>query len=253
MADHHIPPLLQLQGVSVRFGEVMALSDISLSIQPGEVVALVGSNGSGKTTLLRTLHGQVRHSGERHVREADAQGRLLVQRMVYQRPFMLRLSAANNLRLALWLGAVPRSLWAARTEQALQRVGLAGLGGRPARAMSGGQQQRLALARAWAVQPDVLFLDEPTASLDPTAKKEVEALLEGFAAEGTTLVMSTHNLGQAKRLARRVVYLEAGRVVVDEAADTFFGPAEHTGEGTRLAGIHRLNSFLKGELTWHIE
>jgi tungstate transport system ATP-binding protein len=253
MADTLNPFLLQLTGVSVRFGEVMALSDIHLGIAPGEVVALVGSNGSGKTTLLRALHGKLSHSGERRVREADGQGRPLVQRMVYQRPFMLRLSALNNLRLALWLGGVPRHLWTARAEQALQRVGLAGLGSRPARAMSGGQQQRLALARAWAVQPDVLFLDEPTASLDPTAKKEVETLLEGFAAEGTTLVMSTHNLGQAKRLARRVVYLDAGRIVVDEPAESFFSDAAHTGDGVRSAGITRLNSFLKGELTWHME
>ena len=253
MADGMNPFLLQLTGVSVRFGEVMALSDIHLHIAPGEVVALVGSNGSGKTTLLRALHGKLSHSGQRQVLATNAQGRPLVQRMVYQRPFMLRLSALNNLRLALWMGGVPRAQWTARAELALQRVGLAGLGGRPARAMSGGQQQRLALARAWAVQPDVLFLDEPTASLDPTAKKEVETLLEGFAAEGTTLVMSTHNLGQAKRLARRVVYLDAGRIVVDESAESFFSDAAHSGDGVRSAGISRLNSFLKGELTWHME
>ena len=121
---------------------------------------------------------------------------------------------------------------------ALQRVGLQGLAQRPARALSGGQQQRLALARAWAVQPQLLFLDEPTASLDPTAKREVEALLAGFAADGMTLVMSTHNLGQAKRLATRVVYLEGGVVHADLPTERFFngpleGPAQH---------------FLKGEL-----
>ncbi len=93
---------------------------------------------------------------------------------------------------------------------------------RPARALSGGQQQRLALARAWALQPQLLFLDEPTASLDPSAKREVEALIEEFAAEGMTVVMSTHNLGQAKRLASRVIYLEGGRLIVDLPTARFF-------------------------------
>ena len=94
--------------------------------------------------------------------------------------------------------------------EALQRAGLADRAERPARTLSGGQQQRLALARAWAVRPDVLFLDEPTSNLDPAAKKEIEAMLAAFAADGMTLVMSTHNLGQAKRLATRVIYLDGG-------------------------------------------
>ena len=165
------------------------------------------------------------------------------QAMVYQRPFMLRLTAANNLRLALWLAGAVRETWPASCERALRRVGLQGCADRPARALSGGQQQRLALARAWAVQPSVLFLDEPTANLDPTAKKEVETLLTGFSAEGTTLVMSTHNLGQAKRLASRVVYLEEGRVCADLPTVEFFSE--------RLDG--RANLFLKGEMVWRPE
>jgi tungstate transport system ATP-binding protein len=160
------------------------------------------------------------------------------QAMVFQRPFLMRLNVLNNLRLALWLAGVPRRDRAQRIAAALQRVGLQGLERRPARALSGGQQQRLALARAIAVQSQLLFLDEPTASLDPTAKREVETLLAGFAADGMTLVMSTHNLGQAKRLATRVVYLEGGVVHADLPAERFFngpleGPAQH---------------FLKGEL-----
>ncbi|NBO76794.1 MAG: ATP-binding cassette domain-containing protein [Betaproteobacteria bacterium] len=109
-----------------------------------------------------------------------------------------------------------------RAQQALERVNLAEHAHRPARVLSGGQQQRLALARAWAVRPQLLFLDEPTASLDPAAKRDVEALIEEFAAEGMTVVMSTHNLGQAKRLATRVVYLEAGQLVVDRPVAAFF-------------------------------
>jgi len=119
-------------------------------------------------------------------------------------------------------------------------VGLLALAGRPARELSGGQQQRLALARAWALQPDILFLDEPTASLDPSAKREVEALITDFARDGVTVVMSTHNLGQAKRLATRVAYLEAGRLVVDLPVDRFFRDTLPT----------EAAQFLKGELPW---
>jgi tungstate transport system ATP-binding protein len=225
--------LISLHDVTVRFGDVQALHDVSLQIGRGDVVALVGANGSGKTTLLRVLHGMVRHEGRRQVH-----GDVAAQAMVFQRPFLMRLSVVNNLRLALWLGGVPRRDWVERGSVALRRVGLDGLQRRPARVLSGGQQQRLALARAIAVQPRLLFLDEPTASLDPTAKREVEALLAGLAADGMTLVMSTHNLGQAKRLASRVVYLEGGRIHADLPTDAFFngpldGPALH---------------FLKGEL-----
>jgi tungstate transport system ATP-binding protein len=120
-------------------------------------------------------------------------------------------------------------------------VGLLALAQRPARALSGGQQQRLALARAWALLPDILFLDEPTASLDPSAKREVETLIEQIADHGVTVVMSTHNLGQVKRLASRVVYLEAGRLVVDLPIDAFF----------HLELPHAAAAFLKGELPWN--
>jgi tungstate transport system ATP-binding protein len=226
-------PLLSLREVSVRFGTVQALRRVSVDVGRGDFIALVGPNGSGKTTLLRALHGMLALDGQRRVADPAAR-----QAMVYQRPFMLRLRVTDNLRLALWLARVPRAEWRARVEQALRRVGMADLAARPARALSGGQQQRLALARAWVVQPQILFLDEPTASLDPAAKKDVEALLAGFAADGTTLVMSTHNLGQAKRLASRVVYLEEGEIHADVPTCAFFG--NDVGERARL--------FLKGEL-----
>ncbi len=232
------PALLSLRDVSVRFGAVQALHKVSLEVARGDFVALVGANGSGKTTLLRALHGMLSLQGMRHVADSSA-----AQAMVYQRPFMLRLSVANNLRLVLWLAGVPRHEWTQRLGLALQRVGLTDLAARPARALSGGQQQRLALARAWAVRPAVLFLDEPTASLDPAAKREVEALLAGFSAEGMTLVMSTHNLGQAKRLANRVVYLEGGEVHADLPTSAFFSD--------RLDGA--ASSFLKGEVVWKLD
>jgi tungstate transport system ATP-binding protein len=230
--------VLSLTDVAVRFGDVQALRQVSLQVQRGEFIALVGANGSGKTTLLRVLHGLLQHRGQRVVGEGGA-----VQAMVFQRPFMLRLSVWNNLMLALWLGRVPAAERAARAHEALQRVGLADMRDRPARALSGGQQQRLALARAWALRPDILFLDEPTASLDPTAKREVEGVLAGFASTGMTLVMSTHNLGQAKRLASRVVYLDGGDIRADLPSAEFFA--------NPVPG--RTDLFLKGELTWSLE
>lgn len=234
MTDHE--PLIVLHRASVRYGELVALQPTDLQIERGERVALVGANGSGKTTLLRALHGLAELAqGRRQTNAAP------VCAMLFQRPFLLQLSVLRNVSLALWLQGVPRSERPARCEAALAAVGLQGQATRPARALSGGQQQRLALARAWAQRPDVLFLDEPTASLDPGAKREVETLIEQFAQSGTTLVMSTHNLGQAKRLATRVIYLEAGRSVVDLPTDRFFNDP--------LPGAAA--AFLKGELPWH--
>ena len=225
--------LLSCQDLGKAFGAAPLFEGLSFGVFEGDHIGLVGPNGSGKTTLLRAMHGLLRMEGTRAL-GPQAQR----QAMVFQRPFMMRLSVRNNLRLALWLAGVPRAQWDERCAAALARVALQGLEERPARALSGGQQQRLAIARAWAVQPTLLFLDEPTASLDPTAKKEVEALLAGFAADGMTLVMSTHNLGQAKRLASRVVYLEDGEIHADLPTAQFFDGA--------LQG--RARQFVKGEM-----
>ena len=233
--------LIELNQAAVRFGAVTALAAVDFRLHAGERVALVGANGSGKTTLLRLLHGQLAHAGTRRAAH-DAAGRELAQAMVFQRPFLLRLSVWHNLMIALWLAGVPRSERAARATQALARVGLAEQRARPARVLSGGQQQRLALARAWAVRPRVLFLDEPTASLDPNAKREVEQLIAEFAQEGMAVVMSTHNLGQAKRLATRVVYLEGGHVIVDLPTLLFFNQPLPDAAA----------QFVKGELPWQV-
>jgi tungstate transport system ATP-binding protein len=233
-------PLIELERATVRFGERVALHDVSLAVRAGERIALVGANGSGKTTLLRLLHGQLQAqlaSGERRVARG-ADGREPRQAMLFQRPFLLRLSVRRNVELALWLAGVRGAERRERALAALARVGLRDEADRPARVLSGGQQQRVALARAWAVQPQVLFLDEPTASLDPHAKRDIEALVAEFAAEGMTVVMSSHNLGQVKRLASRVIYLEQGRPVVDRPTASFFhDPLPHAAA-----------QFLQGEL-----
>ena len=232
-------PLLSLHDAGVRFGEVSALRGVNLTLHRGERLMLLGTNGSGKTTLLRALHGLIDCSeGRREVHALGPEGRAPVAAMLFQHPFLLNLSARANLRLGLWLRGVPKAERVRRGDEALQRVGLSPIAGRPARALSGGQQQRLALARAWALRPDILFLDEPTASLDPSAKREVEALVTEFAQDGVTVAMSTHNLGQAKRLGTRVAYLEDGKLVVALPVDRFFSEP--------LPGA--AGRFLKGEL-----
>lgn len=236
------PPLFALRELGVRYGAVQALAGVDLRVLPGERVALVGANGSGKSTLLRVLHGLVRPSAGQMRR--DGAPRVA---MVFQRPFVLRASAVGNVALGLWLHGVRWKQARAQAAAALQRVGLQDVARQNARTLSGGQQQRLAFARAWALRPDVLLLDEPTASLDPHAKREVEALMADFAAshgsagpaQPLTMVFSSHNLGQVKRLASRVVYLEHGRVLADLPVHDFFdGPLP---EAARL--------FVKGEMT----
>jgi len=207
----------------VRFGGergVQALSCVTLTIQPGERVALVGANGCGKSTLLRVLHGLVSPSqGQRQSPSPNSQA------MLFQKPYLMRLSVQANVALGLWLRGTPWAQAKAQALQALARVGMTALAARAARTLSGGQQQRLAMARAWALAPQVLLLDEPTASLDPHAKREVEALMHEFAqhSPAVTLVFASHNLGQVKRLASRVIYLEGGRVLADLPVNEFFG------------------------------
>ena len=225
--------LFNLQSVGVQFGQVGALVDCNLRINAGERVALIGSNGSGKSTLLRVLHGLVKPSAGNLTADSSA-----AQAMLFQRPYMLRASVLHNIALGLWLRGQTWTAAKTQAAQALERVGLAGLSARNAKALSIGQQQRVALARAWALKPQVLLLDEPTASLDPAAKHEVERLMAEFAGSGMTLIFSSHNLGQVKRLASRVVYLEHGNIVADLPTHDFFnGPLPQAAE-----------NFLKGEL-----
>ena len=224
-----------LQAVGVQYGRVSALSGVTLRIAQGERVALVGSNGSGKSTLLRVLHGLVPASSGQ-VQQDGA----LRQAMLFQRPHMLRTSVQNNIVLGLWLRGTAWRDAKVQARTALQRVGLQAVAQQNARTLSGGQQQRLALARAWALRPDVLLLDEPTASLDPHAKRDVEALVAELG-QHMTLVFSSHNLGQVKRLASRVVYLEQGRVLADLPVDEFFN-------GLVLPQQHpEAHLFVKGE------
>jgi tungstate transport system ATP-binding protein len=216
------------------------LDGVSFTLPAGGVTAIVGPNGAGKSLTLRLCHGLLvpsagaaRWSGG----GPEPAGRMR-RAMVFQRPVMLRRSARANLVHAL--GAVGAADAAERSRAALDRFGLAGLAERPARLLSGGEQQRLAIARAWALRPEVMFLDEPSSQLDPAATRQVEGLIAGLAAEGMTLVMTTHDLAQARRLAGRVLFLHQGRLIEDAPAAEFFA-APATAEG---------RAFLAGELLW---
>ena len=234
-------PVLEARGASVVFRQVAALTGVALQVAAGERVALVGSNGSGKSTLLRVLHGLQRLSSGSVVVAPQVR-----QAMLFQRPFMLRTSVRNNVALGLWMGGLRWREAQAQALQGLAQVGLADLASRNASTLSGGQQQRVALARAWVRRPDVLLLDEPTASLDPHAKREVEALMAGLASGAggrpLTMVFASHNLGQVKRLASRVVYLEQGRIAADLPVQDFFH-AQRLHEVSVAAHL-----FVKGEL-----
>ena len=233
--------LIELHGACLRFGPLPALSDVDLRICAGERIALVGSNGSGKSSLLRLLHGLLPPSAGLLRCEPS-----LRQAMVFQRPFMWRSSVQNNVALGLWLAGTGWREARTLALKGLEQVGMAEHAGRNARNLSGGQQQRVSLARAWVRRPDLWLLDEPTASLDPHAKREVEALMAAFSVGGAqrtmSMVFASHNLGQVKRLASRVVYLERGRVLADLPVDQFFN--------TRcLQSVsHAAHLFVKGEL-----
>jgi tungstate transport system ATP-binding protein len=231
--DNELP--IVLDGVSVEAGAVTILDRISLRIEAGAPTVLIGPNGSGKTTLLRVAmglvpatSGTVTWGGREHVPPKR-------RAFVFQRPVMLRRSAAGNIRYALATAGVSRAERGARVQALLDRVGLADRGDRPARRLSGGEQQRLSLARALARDPAVLFLDEPTASLDPAATKAIEDLVGAIAGSGVKVVMATHDLGEARRIAGEIVLLHRGRVVETGPAAAFF-TTPRTDEARRFIG-----------------
>jgi len=224
-----------LENVGFSAGASHILHDVSLAIPSGGPTVVIGPNGSGKTTLLRILSGLlVATRGCIAWGTRDAVPERLA--IVFQRPTMLRRSAAANLRYALRAAHIPRAAHAKRTAELLALVGLEAFGERPARRLSGGEQQRLALARALARDPTVLLLDEPTASLDPAATKSVEEVIRAVAARGIKVVMTTHDLGAARRLAADVVMLHRGRVLATGPSPVFFSTPPNADVATFLAG-----------------
>jgi tungstate transport system ATP-binding protein len=223
--------------VAIVASDVTILDGISLVLLGGSApTVLIGPNGSGKTTLLRAAMGLISATRGRITwggREASPPDRRAI---LFQRPVMLRRSAAGNVRYALAQAGVPRHKRASRAAELLADVGLTGLERRPARRLSGGEQQRLALARALARDPALLFLDEPTASLDPAATKAIEDIVRTITARGVKVVMSTHDLGQARRLAGDVVLLHRGRLIESGPAAEFFANPRTPEARTFIAG-----------------
>jgi tungstate transport system ATP-binding protein len=227
-----------LSDVGIFAGGVMILDRISINISAGAPTVLIGPNGSGKTTLLRVAMGLIRPSHGHITWGGRVVSPPMRRAMVFQRPVMLRRSAAGNISYALAAAGVPRAEHGRRIAELLSLVGLAGIEGRPARRLSGGEQQRLALARALARDPVVLFLDESTASLDPAATKAIEDIVRAVNARGVKVVMATHDLGEAKRIAGEIVLLHHGCVIETGPANEFFA-APKTEETRR---------FIAGEL-----
>lgn len=229
---------LRLEEVSYAAGGRTLIERVSLTLEAGASTIVLGANGAGKSVLMRLMHGLLAPSAGRV--EWAGEGARRRQAMVFQRPVMLRRSAIGNVLYALAAAGVSPGECERLAREALGEAGLAHLAARPARVLSGGEQQRLALARAWALHPEVLFLDEPTANLDPGATREVESVIRAFDAAGTKIIMATHSLGQARRLGDEVVYLHQGRVLERAPIERFF-PHPATAEAA---------AFVRGELPW---
>jgi tungstate transport system ATP-binding protein len=234
-APHSDLPIV-FKGVTFAAGAVTILDNLSLTMSEGAPSVLIGPNGSGKTTLLRAAMGLLAPTRGRVTWGGREDSSPLRRAFTFQRPAMLRRSADGNVRYALAAAGVPRAGHARRITELLALVGLEGLERRPARRLSGGEQQRLALARALARDPAVLFLDEPTASLDPAATKAIEDIVRNVAARGVKVVMSTHDLGQARRLAGDIMLLHRGRVIENGAAASFFSSPQTQEAKTFIAG-----------------
>jgi tungstate transport system ATP-binding protein len=232
---------LRLHDVSFAAGGRTIIDGVSLELDAGPRTIVLGPNGAGKSVLMRLCHGLLAPtSGRIEWASAERPGERRRQAMVFQRPVMLRRSAVANVEYALGLAGV---LAVERTQQAraaLESVGLGHLAERSARVLSGGEQQRLALARAWALRPEVLFLDEPTASLDPGASAEVERIIQAIRDAGTKIVMCTHNLGQARRLGDEILFLNQGHLAERAPVERFF----------KAPASAEAQAFIKGELPW---
>jgi tungstate transport system ATP-binding protein len=232
---------LRLDELAFSAGGREIIAPLSIEIGAGASTVILGANGAGKSVLMRLMHGLLAPSSGRVAwSEADGDRVRRQQAMVFQRPVMLRRSALANVLYALDIAGVAARERRTRALEALKEVGLLGLASRPARVLSGGEQQRLALARAWALHPEVLFLDEPTASLDPSAAREIEAVIRAFDASGTKIVMATHNLAQARRLGDEVLFVHQGKLVERAPIEQFF----------RQPSSAEAAAFIKGELPW---
>jgi tungstate transport system ATP-binding protein len=232
---------LKLDNVSYEAGGKRLIKDMTCVFEAGPRTVIVGPNGAGKSLFLRLCHGLLAPSEGRVLWQgslgADARDH---QAMVFQRPVMLRRSVAANIDYALKLRGIAKPDRKLLIDESLSRAGLGRLRDHSARVLSFGEQQKLALARAWALKPQILFLDEPTASLDPAATHSVEEIVQAIHEQGTRIIMTTHDLGQARRMADEVIFLNRGRMLERAPAAQFFERPEND-----LA-----RAFVRGELLW---
>ena len=235
-----VPPekLLEVRGVTYKAAGRILIDKIDLSLAPGAPTLILGPNGAGKSLLLRLMHGLLTpQSGEILWRGgACSLETRRCQAMVFQDPVMLRRSARANILHALKLRGVPRAQREGRAAKALETSGLAHLADAPARRMSGGEQQRLAMARALALEPEIIFLDEPTTSLDPASVKAIESLIASTRDKGVKIVLVTHDVGQARRLGGEIIFLNKGRIAETGPASAFFSKPESRAARQFLAG-----------------
>jgi len=219
---------LAVDGVGLSVDGQQLLNGVSFRLENAAPTIVLGPNGAGKSLLLRVCHGLLRPTtgtvrwGELGI--ASARGR---QAMVFQHPILLRRSVAANVSYALSTKGVARADRRELVADALDRAGLLHLRDRSARVLSGGEKQRLCIARAWATRPGVLLLDEPSSQLDPGSTRKIEALVCDIAASGTKVIMTTHDLGQARRLANDVLFLHHGRVLAHQSGAHFFERPDH--------------------------
>lgn len=226
---------LQLEAVSYRAGDCCLLDRISAQFRAGSRSLILGPNGAGKSLLLRLCHGLLQPSDGVLSWAVD---RPHAQAMVFQNPVLLRRSVRANVTYALALRGMSWRMRQRRADQVLEEAGLAPRARQPAAILSAGEKQKLALARAWALRPEVLFLDEPTANLDPGATKAIEQTINAMHAAGVKIIMTTHDMGQARRLADEILFLHRGKLCESGPSATFFAQPE-----TREAA-----AFLRGEL-----
>lgn len=212
---------IMFDSVSVRAGVTTILDRLTLTLSSGSPTLVIGPNGAGKSTLLRLCMGLAVPTEGRITWGGRADAKPTRRAFVFQRPVMLRRTVAANVAYGLTHAGYPQEKHAARIAELLERVGLSDLAMRPARRLSGGEQQRLALARALARDPELLLLDEPTASLDPAATRGVEEIVRDAAQSGIKIVMASHDLGQVRRLAGDVVFMARGNVREQTPAEDF--------------------------------
>ena len=229
---------LVVENVSFEKNKTLLLDRINLSLNDNLCTILLGPNGAGKSLLMRICHSILKPTSG--IVKYPAGNNVCNQAMVFQRPVLLKRSAIANIKFALNLKGVPKVQQDSRAQIALERTGIAHHAHTHALFLSAGEQQRLALARAWSTQPNLLFLDEPTANLDPTATFAVEKIVHDICDEGTHVFMATHDMLQAKRLAKEVVFMHKGQIIEKSAASSFFSHPKSDAA----------KQFLKGNLLW---